>query len=75
MALVRQRDEARAQGRGLRIIVILAVLTLVEYLIAVGVDAKVALIVLLSVVALAKAWLIVQYFMHLPKLWQPDGGH
>jgi cytochrome c oxidase subunit IV len=75
MALVRRRDEERAQGRGLRIIAILAVLTLVEYFIAVGVDARMLLVVLLSVVALLKAWLIVQYFMHLPKVWQPDGGH
>ncbi len=67
--------EARAQGRGLRVIVILAVLTLIEYVIAVGLESPAALVVMLSLAAVAKAWLILTEFMHLPKLWRPDGGH
>jgi heme/copper-type cytochrome/quinol oxidase subunit 4 len=67
--------EMQAQGRGLRIIAILAVLTLVEYVIAVAVSSPAGLVVLLSVTALVKAWLIVVYFMHLPLVWRNDGGH
>jgi hypothetical protein len=77
MATVRQHaaDEARAQGRGLRIIAILAVLTIVEYGVAVSVDSVSVLVALLSVAAVAKAWLIMQHFMHFPKVWHSDGGH
>lgn len=67
--------EGRAQSRGLRVIVILAVLTIVEYIIAVGISGGAVLVTLLSVAAIAKAWLIMVEFMHLPKLWHPDGGH
>ncbi len=67
--------EARAQGRGLRVIAILAVLTLLEYVIAVSLASPSALVAMLAVAAVAKAWLIMTEFMHLPKLWQPDGGH
>ncbi len=77
MASSRQHaaNEAKAQGTGLRIIAILAVLTLVEYFIAIGIPKGAMLVTLLSVAAVAKTWLILQYFMHLPKLWNPDGGH
>ena len=67
--------EARAQGTGLRVIAILAVLTLVEYFVAVSIGKGPMLVTLLAVAAVAKTWLILQYFMHLPKLWNPDGGH
>lgn len=67
--------EARAQGTGLKVIAILAVLTLVEYFIAVSIGKGPMLVTLLTVAAVAKTWLILQYFMHLPKLWNPDGGH
>ncbi len=67
--------EARAQGTGLRVIAILAVLTLAEYFVAVSIGKGPMLVTLLSVAAVAKTWLILQYFMHLPKLWHPDGGH
>ncbi|MCC6237894.1 MAG: cytochrome C oxidase subunit IV family protein [Dehalococcoidia bacterium] len=67
--------EAKAQGTGLKVIAILAVLTLVEYAIAVTIGKGPMLVTLLTVAALAKTWLILQYFMHLPKLWNPDGGH
>ncbi len=67
--------EGRAQGRGLRVIAILTVLTIVEYIIAVGMSGGAGLVIMLSVAAIAKCWLIMVEFMHLPKLWHPDGGH
>jgi heme/copper-type cytochrome/quinol oxidase subunit 4 len=71
----RASSEARAQNRGVRIIAILAVLTLVEYGIALTVASPAGLVVLLGAIALVKAWLIVTYFMHLPLAWRTDGGH
>jgi len=64
--------EASDQKRGLTVIAMLAVLTIVEYIFAVLLDAPAALIVILFALALVKAWLIVMYFMHLPLLWQGE---
>ncbi len=47
---------------GLRVIVILAVLTAIEFAIAIYMNAGANL--LLVIIALVKAWLIVDYFMH-----------
>jgi cytochrome c oxidase subunit IV len=71
----RAAGEAKAQGRGLRVIAILAVLTIVEYLIAISVASPAGLVVVLTVAALLKAWLIAVNFMHLPLAWRTDGGH
>lgn len=67
--------EAKAQSRGLQIIGVLAVLTVVEYLIAIGVDSSTGLVLMLTPAALVKAWLILTEFMHLPRLWRGEGAH
>ncbi len=63
------------QGAKLRLgwIVIggLAVLTALEYWIAVSVHSTP--LPYLAVIALIKAWLIVQYFMHVAQLWRKEG--
>jgi len=60
---------------GVIVLVALAVLTGVEFWVAVGGLGGVTL-TLLALVALAKAVLIVDYFMHVGKLFQPEsGGH
>jgi cytochrome c oxidase subunit IV len=51
----------------------LAVLTAVEYGIAVALHSNV--LPYLAVIALIKAGLIVQYFMHVAQLWREEGGH
>ncbi len=48
----------------------LAVMTAVEFIVAVEVDDTAVLFALLLIVALAKAWLIIQYFMHFGQLWE-----
>lgn len=64
--------ESRRLNLGVTVFVGLAVLTVVEYIIAV---AEVPLrFALLTVFALGKAALIVQYFMHLGQL-RREGGH
>lgn len=60
-------ERVKAMLIGRNVFVALAVLTLVEYLAAIGLDGAVVL-PLLFVMALAKAWLIVIYFMHIGQL-------
>lgn len=51
------------------VIAVLAVMTAIEFMIAVAVE-DTLLFVLLLVIGVAKAWLIIQYFMHFGQLWQ-----
>lgn len=67
--------EGRQQRLGLRIIAVLAVLTVVEYVIAVSLDSAQTLVLLLAPIAIVKAWLVLQYFMHAPRLWRDEGSH
>lgn len=53
---------------GLITLVILAVLTIVEFIIAVYMGA----LVLLFIIALLKAAVIIQNFMHIARLWQEE---
>ena len=48
----------------------LAVMTALEYIVAVAIDDTAILFTLLLIVALLKAWLIIQYFMHFGQLWE-----
>ena len=67
-------SEAVEQGRGLRVILILAVLTVLEYLAAVALrGSSVGLLAVLAPIGVVKAWFIVMYFMHLGKVWNGEG--
>ncbi|MDP7089185.1 MAG: cytochrome C oxidase subunit IV family protein [Dehalococcoidia bacterium] len=52
------------------VIGVLAILTAVEFLVAVIFDNTAILFTLLLVMGLLKAWLIIQYFMHFGQLWK-----
>ncbi len=67
--------EATAQARGFVAMAVLAVLTIVEFIVAIGLDSTTLIVVLLVVMALAKAWIIVRTFMHVSKLWRGEGDH
>lgn len=67
--------EAVAQRRGLMVFLALAVLTVVEYFIAVGLDSVPLLVTLLALAAGAKCWAITVYFMHISKLWRGEEAH
>jgi heme/copper-type cytochrome/quinol oxidase subunit 4 len=67
-------NKMNALTRGVVVFVILAVLTIIEYIVAgFGVSATVFLVLL----ALAKAGLVLWYFMHLPRVFksESEGGH
>lgn len=61
--------------RGIVVAVILAVLTIVEYVFAVEVDSTSVRFIGLSITALLKSWLIIQYFMHISRAWKQGGAH
>ncbi len=54
-------------GRGWVVFIGLAVLTIVEYLFAITVNANLPVLIVLAV---AKAALIIHYFMHLVRVWR-----
>ena len=56
-------------GTGWAVFIGLAVLTIVEFFLAVSIDKNIPI---LAVFAIAKAGLIIHYFMHLARLWFGD---
>jgi heme/copper-type cytochrome/quinol oxidase subunit 4 len=67
--------EQLEQRRGLVAIIVLAVLTAIEYVIAVGIDSTSTVVTLLSMIGIAKAVIILVYFMHLPVVWRGEEDH
>lgn len=60
--------KAAAYRLGLITLAILVVLTIVEYIVAVYLNS----LVLLFIIALVKAAIIVQNFMHIARLWREE---
>jgi heme/copper-type cytochrome/quinol oxidase subunit 4 len=67
--------ELQEQNRGLIAIAVLAVLTVIEYVAAVGIDSTTVVVTLLAVIGVVKALVIMEYFMHISKLWRGEGEH
>ena len=67
-----EKKKAQKLRLGWIVIGALAVFTGIEYWVAVTLRSN--LLLLLSVIALIKAWLIVQYFMHVGQLWHGEEG-
>ena len=68
--MAHSQDKSSALGQGVVIFVYLAVLTVLEYFVAVSFNAT----SLLVVVAVIKAALVMYYYMHIYKLNQEDGS-
>ena len=68
--MAHSQSKSSALGQGVVIFVYLTILTLIEFFIAVTFKS----LVLLLVVAVAKAGLVMYYYMHIYKLGQNDGG-
>jgi len=65
--------ERRAKVRtGLIVAVVLAILTVIEYVIAIQIDRPLWWLVPFGI---AKAWLILDYFMHIRAVFSGNGGH
>lgn len=65
---MQQGRQPAAFRRGSVVIISLAVATVLEYTAAITITQGAFMV--LVVFAAIKAWLILQYFMHLPQLWQ-----
>ena len=61
--------KAAAYRLGYITLIVLAVLTIVEFWIAVNIESR---IVWLAIIALLKAGIIVQNFMHIYRLWREE---
>ena len=76
---MRQRShaptESADQRRGLNMFVVLAVLTIVEYAVAVSLDSVPLLVTLLTAAAIAKCVAIAVTFMHITRLWRGEEAH
>ncbi len=59
-------ETSGALGRGWFVFIGLAILTVVEYLLAITIDANLPIMIVLAV---AKAAIIIHYFMHVARLW------
>ncbi len=56
---------------GIIIVLVLAVLTVIEFYIAIAT----ASVVFLMLMAALKAILVIWFFMHVKRLWAPEGSH
>ena len=65
-------NKGAAYMQGLITLVVLAVLTGAEYGIAVALP---SLWVALIVIALVKAGIVIQFFMHIARVFREEGGH
>jgi hypothetical protein len=61
--------------KGFFVAAFLAVVTVAEYFFAVTLENDQARFAGLAVAAIVKAWLIVQYFMHVSRLWRSEEAH
>jgi hypothetical protein len=63
--------KAAAYRLGVITLIILAVLTLVEFWVSISLNSA----VLLFIIALIKTAFIIQNFMHVSRLWREEEGH
>lgn len=63
--------KAAAYRLGIITLIILAVLTLVEFWVSISLNSA----VLLFIIALIKTAFIIQNFMHVSRLWREEEGH
>lgn len=54
---------------------LLAVLTVAEYIVALEMHEDTSRFVVLAIGTVFEVWLIVWFYMHLPRIWRRDGGH
>ena len=68
----RRKEKSAAYRKGFLVFVGLAILTALEFWVATAAGGSVAF---LFIIALVKAGVIVQYYMHLESVWSEEGAH
>ncbi len=61
--------------RGLVVALILAILTIVEWVAASALEGDTVRFVVLAIGTLFEAWLIAWYYMHVYRLWRTEEAH
>jgi heme/copper-type cytochrome/quinol oxidase subunit 4 len=72
MLEARRKKKSAAYRKGFLVFVALAILTALEFWVATAAGGSVAF---LFIVALVKAGVIIQYYMHLESVWSEEGAH
>ena len=65
----------KAFQKGYIVAILLAVLTIIEYIFAVNFDSEVVKFLGLSATAIAKVWMIGAYFMHFMRIFHIGEAH
>lgn len=65
------QNNSQAYKIGLIVLIVLAVLTAIEFGVA---AAHIPWAWIFFIIALIKAWFVVQYYMHLPRLFKTEQG-
>ncbi|MCJ7703795.1 MAG: cytochrome C oxidase subunit IV family protein [Anaerolineales bacterium] len=66
------KNKKQSYKLGLTVLIILAVLTGIEFLIA---SVNVPWTRILYLITILKAWFVIQNYMHLPRLFKEEEGH
>ena len=67
----KNQNNGAAYRQSVIVAIVLAVLTIIEYFVAVEFESA----ILLMLIALFKAVLVIRYYMHVQRLWQPEEEH
>lgn len=62
-------------NKGVIVMAVLALLTILEFVVAIVIDDSLGLVLALTPFALVKAGLIFWFFMHVYKLWKGEEDH
>ncbi|MEM7126471.1 MAG: cytochrome C oxidase subunit IV family protein [Chloroflexota bacterium] len=70
----KRKRRTKAYTISTTVFIVLSVITVVEYLVSLipGIGESA---IIMFLIGLAKAYAIVVYFMHIARLWSPEGAH
>lgn len=71
----KKERKSKAYSASIKTAIILAILTVAEYFVSQIPGIGQNTFVMLGLFGLAKAYLVVYNFMHVARLWLPDGEH
>lgn len=67
----KSRKRRTAYGMSAGVAIALAILTVIEYFVALFTPSA----IVLFLIALVKGYAVVVFFMHVARLWKPEGEH
>ncbi len=67
----KNQNKGAAYRQSVIVAIVLAILTVIEYFVAIELHSA----ILLMLIALFKAVIVIRYYMHVQRLWQPEEEH